>query len=121
MEKEREEALDRCDQLELEADTISAEFEKELWANLRPVIEECGCDWRDHLYGMSAEDAVTYIRESLDSLEDGQKRAIARAEAAEKRVAELEAALQKARNTLGGLGYAKIAQDICDDALGDQP
>jgi len=50
----------------------------------------------------------------------GYALALRRAEAAETRVEELKAALQKARNTLGGLGYAKIAQDICDDALGDQ-
>ena len=88
------------------------ELERELnkWNELVKTVRELrGFDetWPDH-------GNVTL------AIAAGYALALRRAEAAETRVEELKAALQKARNTLGGLGYAKIAQDICDDALGDQ-
>lgn len=73
-------------------------FEKECWVAMRGLLDLCNYDWRDRdTDGVHADDAAEYIRITIDEIEKAEKRNLARAEAAEQRVAALEGALTEAR------------------------
>lgn len=63
-----EEALDRIEELEREAETVSAEFEKECWTALRSLLNEFSPNWADG-DGMTADNAAQALREEFRDLE----------------------------------------------------
>ena len=95
LEGERDDALERVDELEQNAEVISDEFEKDCWKALRRVLELCKFDWRDvEPDGLNADDAFEYIRESIENVEADLERYKARAETAERERDEARAALK---------------------------
>lgn len=74
---ERDDALDRVEELELQGEVISDEFEKDCWKAMRRLLEVCHFNWRDvdPGEGVSAEWAYEHIKESIDGLELAWKRA----------------------------------------------
>ncbi len=96
--RERDEALSRVEELEAEAETVSAEFEGDCWKALRSLLSECNFDWRDvEPDGVTADDAREHISTTLDELEKGETRNRERAEAADSRVEALSAEVGTAR------------------------
>lgn len=86
--RERDEALDRADELEGYAEQVSVEFEKDCWKAMRSLLEECGFDWSGDDV-VTAEDARETIHGELKYRSDSFKSAVVRAEAEEKSNAEL--------------------------------
>jgi len=80
-EAERDEALDRVEELERDAEIVSAEFEKDCWKALRSLIERTDPEFdlnRDG-DGTTAQDACDFLWEAMESCEK-------RAQAAEERL-----------------------------------
>ena len=76
--KERDEALDRVEELEAEGERVSTEFEGDLWKEVRSLLADCSFDWSDVDWeGVTADQAASHIRETL-------KEETRRAERAEK-------------------------------------
>lgn len=112
--RERDEALSRVEELEGEAETVSAEFEGDCWKALRSLLSECNFDWRDvEPDGVTADDAREHISTTLDELEKGETRNRERAEAAESRVEALSAEVGKLTEALEP--FAKQADEFNDD------
>ena len=51
-----------------EMGTNASDFDKELWIRLRPLLEDIGLHWDNHPDGVTADDAVEYLREHLRNL-----------------------------------------------------
>lgn len=96
--QERDEALDRIDELEKEAETVSAEFEKECWQAVRWLLEKVG--HTDFDEGVSAQDAVDIIWEAIRS-------ANSKAEAAE----------QECERLKGEISLLVACMDVQQDAF----
>lgn len=97
-EAERDEALNRVDDLETAAGVMSAEFEGDCWKAMRALLDECEFPWADLDFGegISADDARLHISETLRSIEDAERNWRARAERAEADLAGArEAALRE--------------------------
>lgn len=82
---ERDEALSRVEELELEAGTVSTEFEGDCWKAMRRLLNECCFPWEDidPADGVSADDAEEHIKTTIDELEKGEACQRSRADAAE--------------------------------------
>ena len=86
--KERDEELERVERLEAEGKRLAVEFEGLLWKEVQSLLDEYDFDWYNHQYeGVSADEAVDYIRETI---KDGHRRA----EKAEAEVGQLREALK---------------------------
>jgi hypothetical protein len=78
-ERERDEAVDRAEELEHYQEKVSADFEGDCWRAFRVLLNECHFDWRYvEPEGVTAEMALEHIRETLRSLENDTKRVKAR-------------------------------------------
>jgi hypothetical protein len=78
-ERERDEAVDRAEELEHYQEKVSADFEGDCWRAFRVLLDECHFDWRYvDPEGVTAEMALEHIRETLRSLENDTKRVKAR-------------------------------------------
>jgi hypothetical protein len=64
---ERDEALDRIEELEADAERVSAEFERDCWKALRSLLAKCHFEWDGdaQLEGVSAEEAREHISTTL--------------------------------------------------------
>jgi hypothetical protein len=82
LRSERDEALNRVEELEGYGEDVAAEFEKDCWKAMRSLLDECGFDWSGG-EAVTAEDARETIREELKYRHDCFIRAKTRAEAAE--------------------------------------
>jgi chorismate-pyruvate lyase len=87
VERERDEALDRADELDGHQEQVSAEFEGECWIAMRSLLKQCNFDWSDADHGVQADEARGHISESIRDIER-------RAESAEARLKQAEEALR---------------------------
>lgn len=70
-----------------DARSDAQDFEGDLWREVRKYLTELNLDWRDYADdGILAEDAIQYVRDCMDE-------ETRRAEAAEAKLARMEAAL----------------------------
>jgi hypothetical protein len=99
---ERDEALDRVDELEKDAEIVSAEFEKDCWQAVRWLLEKVGVD--DFSEGVTAQAACEII---YDEIRKGQT---AEALSTSYRKA-LEALQQAARDLLAGMSSTYTARN----------
>jgi hypothetical protein len=61
---ERDEAIDRVEELERDAEIVSVEFEKDCWAAVRSLLERVG--HKDFSEGVTASDACDIIWEAIE-------------------------------------------------------
>ncbi len=72
---EREEALDRVDDLEKDAEIVSTDFEKDCWIAVRALLEKVGhTDFSD---GVTAQDATDILWEAIRERDRKADRALA--------------------------------------------
>lgn len=106
--RERDEARDRAEELEDAAEKVSVEFEGECWAVLRTLLSECNFPWDlSEPDGVTAQEALDYIRETMSEADKTEGYLKARAEAAEAREAKL-------REVLSALDRMNRGVDWCD-------
>jgi chromosome segregation ATPase len=109
---ERDDALSRVEELELSAEVVSDEFEKDCWKAMRRLLNECKFDWSDvdQNEGISAEDAFDHAKTTLDELEATGERWKARAETAERNIETKDKEIEALRADCQELRL----QAICD-------
>ncbi len=69
---ERDEALDRVDELEKDAEIVSTEFEKDCWIAVRSLLQKVG--HTDFAEGVTAQDACEIIWEAIRDRDAAQAR-----------------------------------------------
>lgn len=72
LEGERDEALDRIEELERDAEIVSTEFEKDCWIALRSLIARCDpkFDFNRDGEGTTAQDACDFLWEAMEGCEE---------------------------------------------------
>lgn len=104
-----DDALDRVEDLEREAETVSAEFEKDCWIAVRSFLTKVG--FKDFSDGITAQDACDIILESIEGVDKRAEAAESLSASLAERVKELEAKLNDA---LSYLSDAMRETNWCD-------
>lgn len=109
---ERDEALDRAEELEANAEIVSVEFEKDLWVAVRWLLEKIG--HTDFSEGVTAEDAREILWDEIKRLQSAE----ADAQALRAKVEGARAALEA---IAGREGFADViaARTLVDLGEGD--
>ena len=63
---ERDDALDRVDELEKDAEIVSVEFEKDCWVAMRSLLQQVG--WDDFSEGVTADMAREIVSDEIKRL-----------------------------------------------------
>lgn len=117
LEAERDEALDRVEELEAYGESVSEEFEKDCWVALRTLLNNCHFDWHYGDEGVSANDAYEHISSVLDESEKYGLRHRERAEKAESAFRALHRMLKEVElaatvGTLSATGYKNALAQV---------